>query len=55
MRIETKLVCIVPFHHDLLQRQVLVLRHVEVLDAVVLEVPLLLVQYVLEEVDGDVV
>ena len=46
---------VVEEHHDLLQRQVLVLRHVEVLDAVVLEVPLLLVQDVLQEVDRDIV
>ena len=41
--------------HDLLQRQVLVLRHAEVHNAVVLQVALLLVHNVLEEVDGDVV
>ena len=41
--------------HNLLQGQVLIHRHMEVLDAVVLEMPLLLVQNVFEEVDGDVV
>ena len=40
---------------DLFDAQGLVLRHVEVLDLVIEEVPLLLVQDVLQEVDGGVV
>ena len=41
--------------HDLLDGEVLILRHVHVLDAVVLQVGLLLVADVLQEIDRDVV
>ena len=41
--------------HDLLDREILILRHVQVLDAVVLEVGLMLVADVLQKIDRDVV